>query len=148
MDPGRLRPRRAPQLPPREPPPPRTRPAAGPADPHRRPGNTPAAPGVRLFGHQAATRTIPGPPHDTVDHVRERSRVLDAHCAAIGRDPRTITRSVRYTVSCDDPARDRAVLAEPTAAGFTPLVLGLRSPDPPGVARWLVDEIVGPLRHG
>ncbi|MEU9042913.1 MULTISPECIES: LLM class flavin-dependent oxidoreductase [unclassified Kitasatospora] len=103
---------------------------------------------LRLAAEQADIWNIPGPPHNTVDHLRERSRVLDAHCAAIGRDPRTITRSVQYIVSYDDPAQDRAALAELTAAGFTHLVLSLRSPYPPGAARWLVDEIIRPLRNG
>src|SRR5207244_9801049 len=30
----------------------------------------------------------------TVDEMRERNAILDEHCAAIGRDPRTIVRSL------------------------------------------------------
>ncbi|GAA2111715.1 LLM class flavin-dependent oxidoreductase [Kitasatospora saccharophila] len=101
---------------------------------------------LRLVAERADIWNVPGPPHNAVAAVAERARVLDAHCAAIGRDPATLTRSVQYIVSYQDPARDRAVLAELIAAGFTHLVLSLRAPYPPGVAKWLVEEIVRPLR--
>ncbi|WP_033222059.1 LLM class flavin-dependent oxidoreductase [Kitasatospora phosalacinea] len=101
---------------------------------------------LRLVAERADIWNVPGPPHNTVAAVAERARVLDAHCAAIGRDPATLTRSVQYIVSYQDPARDRAVLAELIDAGFTHLVLSLRAPYPPGVAEWLVKEIVRPLR--
>ncbi|GLW57084.1 LLM class flavin-dependent oxidoreductase [Kitasatospora phosalacinea] len=101
---------------------------------------------LRLVAERADIWNVPGPPHNGVATVAERARVLDAHCAAIGRDPATLTRSVQYIVSYQDPARDRAVLAELIAAGFTHLVLSLRAPYPPGVATWLVEEIVRPLR--
>ncbi|MFI9361170.1 LLM class flavin-dependent oxidoreductase [Kitasatospora sp. NPDC053057] len=102
---------------------------------------------LRLVAEQADIWNIPGPPHNTVEHLIERSRVLDAHCAAIGRDPRAITRSVQYVVSYEDPAGDRAAIAELIAAGFTHIVLSLRAPYPVGVARWLVDQIIAPLRR-
>jgi alkanesulfonate monooxygenase SsuD/methylene tetrahydromethanopterin reductase-like flavin-dependent oxidoreductase (luciferase family) len=89
---------------------------------------------LRLVAEQADIWNIPGPPHNGIDHVAERSRVLDAHCAAIGRDPRAITRSVQYIVSYEDPAADRAAIAELITAGFTHIVLSLRSPYPPGAA--------------
>ena len=88
---------------------------------------------------------IPGPPHNTLDYIVERSRVLDAHCAAIGRDPRTITRSVQYIVSYDDPAGDRKAIRSLIDAGLTHIVLSLRSPYPPQVAHRLVEEIITPL---
>ncbi|MFD5465495.1 LLM class flavin-dependent oxidoreductase [Kitasatospora sp. NPDC127059] len=103
---------------------------------------------LRLVAEQADIWNVPGPPHNGVERVVERSRVLDAHCAAIGRDPAEITRSVQYIVSYDDPAGDRAVIAELIAAGFTHIVLSLRGPYPAGAARWLVEEIIRPLRQG
>ncbi|WP_220659685.1 LLM class flavin-dependent oxidoreductase [Streptomyces sp. TLI_171] len=101
---------------------------------------------LRLAAEHADIWNIPGPPHHPVAHLVERARVLDAHCAAIGRDPRAVTRSVQYIVSYDDPAADRAILTELVAAGFTHLVLSLRAPYPPGAARRLVEQIVRPLR--
>lgn len=101
---------------------------------------------LRLVAEHAHIWNIPGPPHNTLDYIIERSAVLDRHCAAIGRDPRTITRSVQYIVSYDHPAADREVITELIAAGVTHIVLSLRSPYPSQVARWLVDEIITPVR--
>ncbi|MFD0687561.1 LLM class flavin-dependent oxidoreductase [Actinomadura fibrosa] len=102
---------------------------------------------LRLVAEEADIWNVPGPPHNTVDRIAERSRVLDEHCAAIGRDPRTITRSVQYIVSYDDPAGDRAVIADLLATGFTHIVLSLRSPYPHNAPRWLVNEIITPLQN-
>ncbi|MGW2964598.1 hypothetical protein ACWDGI_39940 [Streptomyces sp. NPDC001220] len=92
--------------------------------------------------HQTSWGAEPPPPHGVVPTyvpaelvlpITERSAVLDGHCAAIGRDPRTITRSVQYVVSYDDPATDRQAITELIAAGVTHIVLSLRSPYPPQV---------------
>ncbi|AWS41712.1 LLM class flavin-dependent oxidoreductase [Streptosporangium sp. 'caverna'] len=101
---------------------------------------------LRLVAEQADIWNIPGPPHNTLDYIAERSRVLDAHCAAIGRDRQTITRSVQYIVSYDDPAGDRKAILDLIDAGMTHIVLSLRSPYPSQVAHWLVDEIITPVR--
>jgi alkanesulfonate monooxygenase SsuD/methylene tetrahydromethanopterin reductase-like flavin-dependent oxidoreductase (luciferase family) len=101
---------------------------------------------LRLVAEEADIWNIPGPPHNTLDYITERSRVLDSHCAAIGRDPRAITRSVQYIVSYDDPAGDRKAILDLIDAGMTHIVLSLRSPYPPQVAHWLVDEIITPVR--
>jgi alkanesulfonate monooxygenase SsuD/methylene tetrahydromethanopterin reductase-like flavin-dependent oxidoreductase (luciferase family) len=54
---------------------------------------------LRLIAVHADIWNIPGPPHNTLDYITQRSRVLDAHCMAVGRDPQTITRSVQYIVT-------------------------------------------------
>ncbi|MER5177615.1 LLM class flavin-dependent oxidoreductase [Streptomyces sp. NPDC002896] len=102
---------------------------------------------LRLVAEQADIWNIPGPPHNTLDYIAERSRVLDTHCAAIGRDPKTITRSVQYIVSYDDPAGDRKAILDLIAAGLTHIVLSLRRPHPPQIAQWLVDEIITPVHE-
>jgi alkanesulfonate monooxygenase SsuD/methylene tetrahydromethanopterin reductase-like flavin-dependent oxidoreductase (luciferase family) len=102
---------------------------------------------LRLVAEQADIWNIPGPPHNTLDYITERSRVLDAHCAAIGRAPQTITRSVQYIVSYDDPAGDRKAILDLIDAGMTHIVLSLRSPYPSQVAHWLIDEIITPVRR-
>ncbi|MDH6114541.1 alkanesulfonate monooxygenase SsuD/methylene tetrahydromethanopterin reductase-like flavin-dependent oxidoreductase (luciferase family) [Kitasatospora sp. MAP12-15] len=101
---------------------------------------------LRLVAEHADIWNIPGPPHNTLDYIIQRSRVLDAHCAAVGRDPQTITRSVQYIVSYDDPAGDRKAIRDLIDAGLTHIVLSLRSPYPPEVAHRLVEEIITPLR--
>jgi alkanesulfonate monooxygenase SsuD/methylene tetrahydromethanopterin reductase-like flavin-dependent oxidoreductase (luciferase family) len=103
---------------------------------------------LRLVAEHADMWNIPGPPHNDVAFVAERNRVLDRHCADIGRDPREITRSVQYIVSYDDPAGDRAAILDLIGVGMTHIVLSIRSPYPQGVARWLVDEIITPVRTG
>lgn len=83
-------------------------------------------------------------PVRTADEFRAKSLVLDEHCAATGRDPAEITRSVPVLVRPDDDAaelRDR--LSEFIAAGVTHIVLAPIPPMRP--VRWLADEIAIPL---
>ncbi|MEV4064750.1 hypothetical protein [Nonomuraea dietziae] len=47
---------------------------------------------LRLVAEQADIWNVPGPPHNSVEWIAERGRVLNDHCAAIGRDPREIVR--------------------------------------------------------
>ena len=82
-------------------------------------------------------------PGGTTDDAVRRSALLDRHCAEIGRDPASITRSIVLHVSYDRPGVTRDAVAEAIDAGFRHIVLGLRSPYPDGVARWLTDEIIG-----
>ncbi|MEU0463088.1 LLM class flavin-dependent oxidoreductase [Amycolatopsis sp. NPDC006131] len=96
---------------------------------------------LRLVAEHADAWNIPGPPHNSVEFVAERNRVLDRHCAEIGRDPREIERSVQLIVSYDDPASSRDLVRRLADAGVDHIVLSLRAPYPPGAARWLVDEI-------
>lgn len=102
---------------------------------------------LRLVAERADIWNIPGPPHNSVEFIAERGRVLDAHCAAVGRDPREITRSVQVVVSYDDPAATRAAVADLIDIGVNHLVLSLPQPYPEGVARWLVDEIITGVRR-
>ena len=97
---------------------------------------------LRLVAEHADIWNVPGPPHNTVDHVAERARVLDAHCAELGRDPSEITRSVQLLVSYDDPAATRETVRRLVDAGMNHIVLSLPRPYPRGVARWLADEII------
>ncbi|MBF4997671.1 LLM class flavin-dependent oxidoreductase [Nocardia sp. BSTN01] len=85
-----------------------------------------------------------GPPLTGVDTLRQHSRALDEHCAAIGRDPAHITRSAQLPISYDAPGRIRETLLELIDAGFTHLVLNPPAPYPDGVAHWLADEIIRP----
>jgi len=92
---------------------------------------------------------VPGPPHNRLDVVVERSRVLDRHCAAIGRDPASLVRSTQVIVRHDDPAATRATratLEALVAAGFTHLVLAPLPPYPPRIAHWLTTELILPVR--
>ncbi|MDX3260171.1 LLM class flavin-dependent oxidoreductase [Streptomyces sp. MI02-2A] len=101
---------------------------------------------LRVVAEHADIWNVPGPPHNGVEFIAERGRVLDAHCADLGRDPREITRSVQVLVSYDDPAATRATVDALVAAGMNHIVLNLPRPYPKGVARWLADEIVAGRR--
>ena len=75
----------------------------------------------------------------------QRGRVLDEHCAVIGRDPREIIRSTQTHVSYEDPANTRTIIKELVDVGVTHFALNLITPFPQGVARWLADEIIAPV---
>ncbi len=101
---------------------------------------------LRLVAEQADIWNIPGPPHASLEFVTERSRVLDQHCADIGRDPAEITRSVQLVITADDPAGVRATITGLIRAGFGHIVLGVRPPAPDNVPGWLAQEIIRPVR--
>jgi alkanesulfonate monooxygenase SsuD/methylene tetrahydromethanopterin reductase-like flavin-dependent oxidoreductase (luciferase family) len=101
---------------------------------------------LRIVAEHADIWNVIGPPRTTVEQLAARSRVLDELCAEVGRDPAQITRSVQLAVSYDDPAAARNHLGRFIEAGFTHLVINLPSPYPPGVAQWVVDELISPLR--
>lgn len=101
---------------------------------------------LRLVAEHADIWNAPGPPHNSVAQLTERAAVLDAHCAAIGRDPADIVRSVQTVISYDDVAGTRQNVRNLVRAGFDHIVLGLPRGYPDGVAQWLVDEIIAPVR--
>jgi alkanesulfonate monooxygenase SsuD/methylene tetrahydromethanopterin reductase-like flavin-dependent oxidoreductase (luciferase family) len=80
-----------------------------------------------------------------VAEFRRKSLVLDGHCAAIGRDPAQIARSMQVLVRMDDPAPARAQLAELIGAGATHLVLAPLPPWPARPVAWLAEEVVAPV---
>jgi alkanesulfonate monooxygenase SsuD/methylene tetrahydromethanopterin reductase-like flavin-dependent oxidoreductase (luciferase family) len=86
------------------------------------------------------------PTRGSVEEFRHKSAVLDEHCAAIGRDPSEIIRSVQILVRCADPAAPaaaRETLLGLIDAGARHLVLAAIPPFPS--VRWLADEIVAPV---
>jgi alkanesulfonate monooxygenase SsuD/methylene tetrahydromethanopterin reductase-like flavin-dependent oxidoreductase (luciferase family) len=103
---------------------------------------------LRLVAEHADIWNIPGPPHGSIEFIAERNQVLDQECAAIGRDPRDLLRSVQLILQGDDPAAARQTVADVIAAGFNHIVLAVRPPSPGNVARWLADEVIRPAREG
>ncbi|MEV4300365.1 LLM class flavin-dependent oxidoreductase [Microbispora rosea] len=98
-----------------------------------------SSPTLRVVAEHADLWNVPG---GDIDDVVRRSALLDRYCAEIGRDPASITRSIHLPVSYDRPAPTRDAIAEAIGAGFRHIVLGLPSPYPDGVARWVTDELV------
>ena len=98
---------------------------------------------LRVVAEHADIWNYPGPPDA---RFQERDQVLREQCAAIGRDPAGITRSMQLIIRGEEPGAvpaARAALLEMVGAGVTHLViaalLGGRA------VRWLADEIVYPV---
>ncbi|MEC3917296.1 LLM class flavin-dependent oxidoreductase [Nocardia sp. CDC160] len=101
---------------------------------------------LRLIAEHADLWNIPGPPHNDLPFLIDRARALDTHCAALGRNPSDITRSVQYIVDYDDPTTTRHTVLDLIGAGFTHVVLSLRAPYPDKAAIWLAENIITPVR--
>jgi alkanesulfonate monooxygenase SsuD/methylene tetrahydromethanopterin reductase-like flavin-dependent oxidoreductase (luciferase family) len=99
---------------------------------------------LRIVAEHADIWNAIGPPRNTVEHLGERSAVLDEQCEAIGRDPGSIVRSVQLPVSYEEPTSTRETLGQLVGAGFSHLVLNLPAPYPNHVARWVADELIIP----
>jgi alkanesulfonate monooxygenase SsuD/methylene tetrahydromethanopterin reductase-like flavin-dependent oxidoreductase (luciferase family) len=98
---------------------------------------------LRVVAEHADIWNYPGTPGQ---HFTERNRVLEEHCAAIGRDSGEIARSMQTIVRCDDPqapAATRAVLLDMIDAGVSHIVIAPILGDRP--VTWLVDEIIEPV---
>ena len=99
---------------------------------------------LRIVAEHADIWNVIGPPRSTVEHLRRRSRALDEQCAAIGRDPGAITRSVQLPVSYEDAGAARESLRRLIDAGFSHVVLNPPAPYPSDVVRWVTGELIGP----
>jgi alkanesulfonate monooxygenase SsuD/methylene tetrahydromethanopterin reductase-like flavin-dependent oxidoreductase (luciferase family) len=95
---------------------------------------------LRVVAEHADLWNIPD--SGDIDDLARRSALLDRYCEEIGRDPATITRSIHLPVSYDQPELTREKICEATDAGFSHVILGLSSPYPENVARWVVDELI------
>jgi alkanesulfonate monooxygenase SsuD/methylene tetrahydromethanopterin reductase-like flavin-dependent oxidoreductase (luciferase family) len=106
--------------------------------------------GLRIVAEHA---DIWSSPTFTAADFRRKSALLDGHCAAIGRDPAEIIRSVQVFFTAQEPssgtarhpgpAAARELLAELVDAGARHCVLsciGMPS------VQWVADEIVRPVR--
>jgi alkanesulfonate monooxygenase SsuD/methylene tetrahydromethanopterin reductase-like flavin-dependent oxidoreductase (luciferase family) len=98
---------------------------------------------LRIVAEHADIWNYPGGPGQD---FAERDKVLDEHCAAIGRDSDEIVRSMQTVVRCEDrgePAAARALLLQMIDAGVRHIVLAAILGDRP--LRWVVDEIIEPV---
>jgi alkanesulfonate monooxygenase SsuD/methylene tetrahydromethanopterin reductase-like flavin-dependent oxidoreductase (luciferase family) len=94
---------------------------------------------LRVAAEHADLWNIPG---GDINDVIARSALLDRYCAEIGRDPASITRSIHLPVDYDQAGATRDSIGEAIDAGFRHVVLGLPSPYPANVARWVADELI------
>ncbi len=94
---------------------------------------------LRVVAEHADLWNIPG---GDIDDAVRRSALLDRYCAAIGRDPAAVTRSIYLPVSYDQPSITRDAISKAVGAGFQHIVLGLPAPYPANVAQWVTDELI------
>jgi len=99
---------------------------------------------LRVVAEHADIWNIPGPPHNSVESLAERSRTLDRACEAVGRDPAEVERSVQLIVAGDGAAEARETIAALAAVGFRHVVVGSRRMYQEGGMRWLAGEAIRP----
>lgn len=77
-----------------------------------------------------------------IDTFKHKQDVLGEHCAAVGRDPSTIERSIQATVDYDNLQNTTEHVQRFVDAGATHIILNLRQPFPKGIVTRLADEVV------
>jgi F420-dependent oxidoreductase-like protein len=82
-----------------------------------------------------------GPP----DMFRQKCAILDQHCAEIGRDPSTITRSIQVRANMADPDSVRDTVRNYIEVGATHIVVVLTPPYAENIVRKVAQTIVEPL---
>ena len=85
----------------------------------------------------------------SIEEFRRKSSILDSHCAAIGRDPQTIQRSIQPAVNLENLAETRDFIRDYIEAGATHIILNLRvlnTPYPEGIIQRLDEEVIRPLK--
>jgi len=82
----------------------------------------------------------------SVDDFRHKSEVLDQHCAAIGRNPAEIERSIQRPINYADLREAVDGIRPYIEAGATHIILNLRAPYPDQIVHQLDQEIIAPLK--
>jgi F420-dependent oxidoreductase-like protein len=100
---------------------------------------------LRVVAEHADIWNFSGSRDDAVGEFRRLNEVLDGHCAAIGRDPATIGRSVQLFPEPDDLDRTRRLVTELVDGGADHVVLNLLPPFD-GLLPLLVREVIEPVR--
>jgi alkanesulfonate monooxygenase SsuD/methylene tetrahydromethanopterin reductase-like flavin-dependent oxidoreductase (luciferase family) len=97
---------------------------------------------LRIVAEHADFWNYPGGPSP---EFRQRNELLNEHCAAIGRDPNEIVRSMQTIVRSDDRgtlSATRSLLVEMISSGVTHIVLASVVSGRP--TQWIADEIIEP----
>jgi alkanesulfonate monooxygenase SsuD/methylene tetrahydromethanopterin reductase-like flavin-dependent oxidoreductase (luciferase family) len=107
---------------------------------------------LRLTARHADVWNASGPAAGQLEGAVAGSQQLDEACAAIGRDPDEIRRSVQLPAG-DDPSEIVDRVRRYHAAGFTEIIIMLSggtmatSPDPVTTATMLADKVLPELRR-
>jgi F420-dependent oxidoreductase-like protein len=81
-----------------------------------------------------------------VENFKHKSAILDNHCAAIGRDPKAIERSIQILVNYNNPVETLNEIKPYIEAGATHIIVNLRAPYPEGIVHRIGAEIAEPLK--
>lgn len=84
---------------------------------------------------------------ENIENFKEKSAILDMHCANVERNPLEIQRSVQLMVDPANMDATRDKVRSFIEAGATHLILNLRMPFPEGIAHRLDEEIIQPLKR-
>ena len=80
-----------------------------------------------------------------IDTFRHKNAVLDGHCREIGRDPKSIERSIQWPINYNNVGEAIGGMRPYIEAGATHIILNLRAPYPERIVHQLADEIAAPL---
>src|SRR5712692_10772188 len=81
-----------------------------------------------------------------VDTFRHKNEVLDGHCAAIGRDPKTIERSIQWPINYNNMGEVRDDIRSYIEAGASHIILNLRASYLERIVHTLAEEVVAPFQ--
>ena len=98
---------------------------------------------LRIVAQYASVWNFAG---GSVEVFRRKNEVLDDHCAALGRDPTTIERSIQERVNYHDLSETRERIRPYIEGRATHILLNLAAPYPEGIVHRLAEEIVAPLK--
>ena len=83
----------------------------------------------------------------SIETFQHKDRILREHCAAVGRDPEAIERSVQIPVNYDDLGATVRTTQDFVNVGVTHLILNLRPPFPAGIVARLAEEVVPQIKQ-
>ncbi len=94
---------------------------------------------LRIVARYAAIWNFGG---GTIEMFQHKNEVIDGYCAAIGRDPAAIERSVELGINPNDWDATRTLVQSFITAGATHVILNLRTPYAENIVRCLTEEVV------
>ena len=82
----------------------------------------------------------------SVDMFRHKIEVLEEHCAAVGRDPSEIERSIQTMTNYNNLEETLSNIRPYIEAGANHIILNLRAPYPDDIVQRLAEKIAEPLQ--
>lgn len=81
----------------------------------------------------------------SIEDFRHKNEVLEQHCAAVGRDPATIARSIQIRINYNNIGEVRDIVRPYIAEGASHILLNLSAPYPDNIAHRLAEEVIEPM---